>query len=319
MELWGILGYLFFFVSMAGIYAIATLGLNVHWGFTGLFNVGLAASFAIGAYASAILTLDPRPAHLGGFGLPIVLGWLGGAGMAGMGSLLVGIPTLRLKGDYLAIATLGIAATVVLIIRNEGWLANGVWGISGIPQPLHGWVSPQNYPMVYMVIVLLVLVAVYVLLEHLIRSPWGRVLRAIREDEIAAAAAGKNVFRFKMQSFILGSMLVGLAGSLYAHFIRFISPDAFNPIMGTFIIWIMLTVGGKGNNKGAVLGAFVVWCIWGGTEFFTNLLPAALTTRAGFIRIILIGVFLVIMLLKRPQGLLKEKRMDMKFIKSGAR
>jgi branched-chain amino acid transport system permease protein len=308
MDLAGISGYLFFFVTMAGIYAIATLGLNIHWGFTGLFNVGLSASFAIGAYSSAILTLEPRPEHLGGFGFPIIIGWIGGAVMAGLGALLVGIPTLRLKGDYLAIATLGIATTVVLVIRNEKWLSNGVWGLRDIPQPLHGIVEPHNYPSIYMVIVLLVLAGTYFILERLINSPWGRVLRAIREDEVAAMASGKNVFSFKTQSLVLGSMVIGLAGALYAHFIRFISPDAFNPIMSTFIIWIMLTVGGRANNKGAVLGAFVVWGIWGGTEFFTNFLSAAFTTRAGFIRIILIGLLLEVMLLKRPQGLLSEMK-----------
>lgn len=315
MDLAGISGYLVFFVTMAGIYAIATLGLNVHWGFTGLFNVGLSASFAIGAYTSAILTLAPGAEHLGGFDFPIIVGWIGGAVMAGIGALLVGIPTLRLTGDYLAISTLGIATTIVLVIRNEKWLANGVWGIRDIPQPLHGIVEPHNYPYIYMVIVLLVLAVIYLLLERFIQSPWGRVLRAIREDEIAATASGKNVFSFKVQSLVLGSMIVGLAGALYTHFIRFISPDAFNPIMSTFIIWIMLTVGGKANNKGAVLGAFVVWGIWGGTEFFTNYLPTAFTTRAGFIRIILIGLLLEVMLLKRPQGLLSELKTTTRSVK----
>jgi branched-chain amino acid transport system permease protein len=308
MDLGGISGYLLFFVTMAGIYAIATLGLNIHWGFTGLFNVGLSASFAIGAYTSAILTLVPVPEHLGGFGFPIIIGWIGGAIMAGIGALLVGIPTLRLKGDYLAIATLGIATTIVLVIRNEKWLSNGVWGIRDIPQPLHGIVEPHNYPLIYMILVLIVLAVTYFLLERFIKSPWGRVLRAIREDEVAATAAGKNVFSFKVQSLVLGSMVVGLSGALYTHFIRFISPDAFNPIMSTFIIWIMLTVGGKANNRGAILGAFVVWGIWVCTEFFTNFLPAAFTTRAGFMRIILIGLLLEIMLLKKPQGLLSEMK-----------
>ena len=309
MDLAGILSYLAFFIIMAGIYGIASLGLNVQWGYTGLFNVGIAASFAIGAYTSAILTTPYSQQYLGGFGAPILAGWLGGTVAAGLGAVLVGVPTLRLTGDYLAIVTLGIAGTIMLVIRNEGWLANGVWGIRDIPQPLHRLVSPSNYVWIYMVLVLALLLGTYLFIEKCLRSPWGRTLRAIREDEIAASAIGKNVFSFKMQSLVLGSMVIGLAGALYAHFIRYVSPDTFNPIMGTFIVWIMLTVGGKGNNLGAILGAFVVWAIWVGTEFLITSLPAALTTRAGFIRVILISVLLEFVLLKRPQGLIGERKL----------
>jgi branched-chain amino acid transport system permease protein len=308
MDLTGLFSYLAFFVIMAGIYAIATLGLNIQWGYTGLFNVGIAASFAIGAYTSAILTTAPSEQYLGGFGAPILVGWLGGAVAAGLGAVLVGVPTLRLTGDYLAIVTLGIAGVIMLVIRNEGWLANGVWGIRDIPRPLHNLVTPGNYVWIYMVLVLALLFGTYLLIEKCLNSPWGRSLKAIREDEIAASAIGKNVFSFKMQSLMFGSMIIGLAGALYAHFVRYVSPDTFNPIMGTFIVWIMLTVGGKGNNFGAIVGAFVVWAIWVGTEFLITSLPSALTTRAGFIRIVLISLLLEFVLLKRPQGLIGEKK-----------
>ncbi len=303
---------------MAGIYAIATIGLNIQWGYTGLFNVGLAASFAIGAYASAILTTAPAEQYIGGFGAPILIGWIGGVLMAGLGAVLVGAPTLRLTGDYLAIVTLGIATVIILVLRNEGWLANGVWGIRDIPQPFHEWVSPTQYVWIYLVLVLAILAGVYLFVQACVQSPWGRTLRAIREDEVAAAAIGKNVFGYKMQSLILGSMIIGLAGGLYASFVSYVSPDTFNPIMGTFIIWIMLTVGGKGNNLGAILGAFVVWAIWTGIEFLTTSLPADLMTRAGFIRIILIGLFLEVILLKRPQGLLGERKVVLEDVPSDA-
>lgn len=308
MDLSGILSYIAFFVITAGIYAIATIGLNIQWGYTGLFNVGLAASFAIGAYTSAILTTQPAPNYFGGFAAPIFIGWFCGAIMAGIAAVLVGLPTLRLTGDYLAIVTLAIAATIMLVIRNEAWLTNGVWGIRDIPQPLQTLVAPSNYVWIYMIIVVSFLIGVYLLIEKCLRSPWGRTLKSIRDDEIAASAIGKNVFSYKMQSLILGSMIIGLAGALYAHFVRYISPDTFNPIMGTFIVWIMLTVGGKGNNFGAILGAFVVWAIWVGTEFITVFLPSALTTRAGFIRVIFISLLLELVLLKRPQGMIGEKR-----------
>lgn len=318
MDLGGILNYFAFFVVMGGIYAIATIGLNIQWGYTGLFNVGLAASFAIGAYTSAILTTAPSEQYIGGFGAPILVGWIGGILMAGVGAVLVGAPTLRLTGDYLAIVTLGIATVIILVLRNESWLANGVWGIRDIPHPFHQWVSPTQYVWVYLVLVLAILAGVYLFVQTCVKSPWGRTLRAIREDEVAAAAIGKNVFGYKMQSLILGSMVIGLAGCLYASFVRYVSPDTFNPIMGTFIVWIMLTVGGKGNNLGAVLGAFVVWAIWTGIEFLTTSLPATLTTRAGFIRIILIGLFLEVILLKRPQGLLGERKVVLEDVPSDA-
>jgi branched-chain amino acid transport system permease protein len=315
MELGGIFAYLVSFAIMAGIYAVFSLGLNIQWGYTGLFNIGIAGFFCIGAYASSLIT-TPKPTgmyadyvhQIVALNLPFPVGLLGAALICGFVAFLIGIPTLRLGEDYLAIATIGIAETVRLIFNNEQWLANGPRGLAGLPQPLSEIVDARNYNYVYLLIVITVLVIIYLLIERAIRSPWGRVLRAIREDEVSAAMSGKNIFNFKMQSFIFGAMVMGIGGALYAHYTKAISPDVFTPLYGTFIIWVMVIAGGSGNNKGVVLGAFVVWAIWIGTQFITDFLPYNLKSRAPYIRFLIIGILLEIILIYRPRGILGEEK-----------
>jgi branched-chain amino acid transport system permease protein len=321
MELGGIVAYIVTLAITAGIYAIFCLGLNIQWGYTGLFNIGIAGFFCIGSYASAMIT-TPKPTgiyaqyvhQLFGLNLPFVFGLLGAALICGIIAFLIGIPTLRLGEDYLAISTLGIAETFRLIFNNEKWLANGARGLMGIPQPLQGLVDPRHYNYIYLIIVVFIMIIVYLLIERAVRSPWGRVLRAIREDEVSAAMSGKDIFNFKMQSFVFGAMIMGLGGALYAHATRAISPEVFTPLYGTFIIWVMLMAGGSGNNKGAILGAYVIWGIWIGTKFMTDLLPFALKARAPYIRFLLIGILLQVILLYRPQGLLGEEKKVSKLI-----
>ncbi len=315
MEFSGILSYIVSLVIMAGIYAIFSLGLNIQWGYTGLFNIGIAGFFCIGAYTSAMIT-TPMPSgiyaqyvhQIFGLNLPFIFGLLGAAIVCGIVALLIGIPTLRLGEDYLAIATLGIAETIRLIFNNEQWLANGPRGLMDMPQPFHSLVRPQNYNYIYLIITVLVMAIIYIAIEKAIRSPWGRVLRAIREDEGSASMSGKDVFNFKMQSLIFGSMVMGIAGALYAHYTKAISPSVFTPLYGTFIIWVMLMAGGSGNNKGAILGAYVIWGIWVGTKFMTDFLPYTLQSRAPYIRFLIIGILLEIILIYRPQGLLGEEK-----------
>jgi len=321
MELGGLIAYLVSLAIMAGIYAVFCLGLNIQWGYTGLFNIGIAGFFCIGAYTSAMIT-TPKPTgvyaqyvhQIFGLDFPFLFGLVGAAIVCGIIAFLIGIPTLRLREDYLAIATIGIAETFRLIFNNEHWLANGPRGLMGLPQPFQGLVDPKHYNYVYLVVVLVILLIIYLLIERAIRSPWGRVLRGIREDEISAATSGKDVFRFKMQSLIFGSMIMGIGGALYAHYTKAISPDVFTPLYGTFIIWVMLMAGGSGNNKGALLGAYVVWGIWIGTKFMTDLLPYTLKARAPYIRFLIIGILLEIILIYRPQGLLGEEKKISKMI-----
>lgn len=316
MEIVRILHFVAGFAVMASIYAIFALGLNVHWGYTGLFNIGIAGFFAIGAYVSALVTSPPPTGVLAdyvqqafGLNLPFPVGVIAAGLVCGLLAIPIGIPTLRLREEYLAMATIGIAETIRRVFNNERWLANGPQGLVGLAQPLKDLLPPNYYNFVYLAIVLVVLVAVYVALERGIRSPWGRVLRAIREDEVVTEAAGKNVFLFKMQSLVLGAVIMGIGGALYAHSVRAIQPSVFTPLFGTFIIWVMLILGGSGNNKGAVLGAFVVWTIWVGTGYaVTHLVPAALATRAPYLRLLVIGLLLVGILLTRPQGVLGEEK-----------
>lgn len=306
MELAGLLNYIVFFLTMTGIYAVLVLGLNIQWGFTGQINIGVAAFFAVGAYTSAILTTAPSPDHLGGFGLPFMAGVLGAMAIAAALGLFVALITVNLRGDYLAIASIGIAEIVRLTLKNEDWLTNGVRGIPAIPDPVSGLVQ-GSHPALFLSIVLIALGLIYFAVQRLFRSPWVRVLRAIRANEEAVMASGKSVTRFRIEAFVLGSAIMGLGGALYAHFTSFITPSAFAPMYGTFLVWVMLIAGGSGNNRGALLGTFVIWLVWTGTEMFTSQAPEEWITRISTIRIFLIGLILEIILILRPQGLLPER------------
>jgi branched-chain amino acid transport system permease protein len=326
----GYVNYLVFFSIQAGIFAVLCLGLNVQWGYTGLFNIGIAGFYAVGAYTSALLAgLPPAAGELrqvGGLNLPFAVGLLGAMGVSGILAFLISIPVLRLKEDYLAIATIGIAEVIRMVLQNEAWLSNGVWGIKQIPAPLAdsirpavesfldrhpefpGWLNrlvSNGYNWFYLAVVALVLVVFYWALTRLGESPWGRVLKAIREDEVVASFAGKDVFWFKMQSMVVGAMIMGAGGALYAHFAKFIDAPTFEPLFGTFLIWVMLIVGGSGSNRGAILGAFLVWGIWAGTDFFTGTVEME-GFRAASVRIFLIAVLLETVLLLKPQGILSS-------------
>ena len=305
MDLAGIVAYMPFFLGLVGIYAIMTLGLNVQWGMTGQFNIGIAGFFAVGAYTTAILTTGPADGWLGGFNLPFLVGLAGAVLVCLPVAWVVGRITANLRTDYLAIATIGIAEIIRLFVLNEGWLTHGTRGIPGIAKPLG--MGTLNYTLVILAFVALI----YVMVEVAQRSPWGRVLRAIRDSEPATAAAGKDIARFRLQAFVVGSCIMALGGGLYAHFVGFISPEAFRPLYGTFLVWVMLIAGGSGNNLGALLGALVVWIIWSSTELLAGLMPVALIGSESAFRIFLIGVLLQIILVTRPQGMLPERRPPM--------
>ena len=333
----GVISFLTFFATFVAIYAIFTLGLNVQWGYTGVFNFGVMAFFLVGANAAAIIAKPPANTeyvrYVGGFGdklafipvldsdqwLPFLFGIAGAAVFAGFLAFLLSIPTLRLREDYLAIATIGIAELLRRVTIEERGLVNGTRGLTGIPRPLGELVSTSDYKYVMLAIAVATLVLVYVAIERGIRSPWGRVLRALREDELTTAASGKNVFAFKSQGFVVGAMIMGIGGAIYAYANAAISPDTFTHFFGTFIFWAMLMVGGSGNNKGAILGAYVVWGFWTITlqlQGYTSehpgplglALPEVLQSRIFFIRDFMLGALIVVVLLLRPQGLLPEER-----------
>jgi branched-chain amino acid transport system permease protein len=304
----GWLSYGSFFLVFATTYAVIALGLNLQWGFTGLFNVGVAGFVAVGAYTSAILTTPEVAGRVGGFGWPVGLGWLAAMFTSGLAGLAIGLLTLRLRHDYLAITTFGVAVTIQLVATNAQKLTGGPFGVQFIPKPMQAWLGTGLlWNCAYLALVLVLLALVYVALETLVRSPWGRVLRAIREDETAAASLGKQAFVFRLQSFVIGSMLMGLGGALYAHFVGYVAPEDFLPIL-TFQLWAMLIVGGAGNNRGAVLGAFVVWAFWSGAgALLRGFVPQAEQARAAALQVVLIGVLIALMLVLRPRGMLGEE------------
>ncbi|MGF1523116.1 MAG: branched-chain amino acid ABC transporter permease [Leptolyngbyaceae cyanobacterium] len=312
MDLSGLINYGVFFLTLTGIYAILCLGLNIQWGYAGMLNIGVGAFFAVGAYTSTLVSVAPNDAYLGGFEAPVMVGVLLAMLLSGVLAFVIGLITLPLRSDYLAIATIGIAEIVRLLLKNEAWLTNGVRGIAGIPKPLT-WLTSTipalrtHGTWIMLLVVLIALGIVFGASDRAYRSPWGRVLRAVREDEPATIAAGKNVIGFRLQAFVLGSMVMGLAGALYAHFVGFISPEAFQPEFATFMVWVMLIAGGSGNTRGAIVGAFAIWGIWSGTELLTNRLPIAWIARASPLRLLLIGVLLQVILLMRPQGILPER------------
>jgi branched-chain amino acid transport system permease protein len=298
--------YLVAILTMGGIYALLTLGLNLHWGYTGLMNVGIAGFVTVGASTEAILTAPASPSHLGGFELPLAVGLLGAAAAAGAVAWLIGLTTLRLRSDYLAIATIGIGEILRMVARNEQWLTNGSQGMTNVPKAFDALRSPWS-EIAFLAVVLALVAVVYWLCERAYRSPWGRVQRAIRDNEYAAAAAGKHVERFRLESFVFGAMVMGLGGAMMAQLLRFVAPETAEPLMVTFLVWVMLVAGGSGNNRGAVVGAFGIWLLWSLTDYLTRFLPDTLEARASFVRIFLIGLALQLILIYRPQGLIGER------------
>lgn len=303
-----LLHYGLFFMTLALIYATTCLGLNLQWGFAGLFNVGVAAFAGIGAYTCAFLTAAPSAQHWGGFGLPVPLGWIGAMLTAGVASGLVGAATLRLRADYLAIATFGAAASLQLVMLNAQTFTGGPFGIALIPRPF-GFLAPAPlaFSAANLLLVATVAAIAFLALERLTSSPWGRALRAMREDETAATSLGKSPARLRMQAFVLGGALMGLGGAMQAQFFGFISPDNYLPAL-TFLVWVMLVIGGSGSNRGAVAGAVAVWGLWTlSGSLIATVLPAELQARGASLRLVIIGVALAAMLIARPRGLFGER------------
>jgi branched-chain amino acid transport system permease protein len=299
-----LLGYVAFFFTTALVFALISLGLNLQWGLTGLFNVGVAGFVAIGAYTSALMTTPDDPVRLGGFGLPILAGWLGAMLVAGIAAAITGFATLRLKSDYLAITTFGVAVVVQLVALNAQSITGGAFGVGFIPRPFATLAeTPIYFNLANLAVVFAVTLVAYLALQHLARSPWGRVLKALREDERAAISLGKSARFYRVQAFAVGGALMGLAGAVQAHFIGFIAPDNYTPML-TFQVWVMLIVGGSGNNRGAVIGSVLVWAIWAGSGALVSwLAPADQQARAAALQIVAIGVMLCVILLIRPNGL----------------
>ncbi|TCS61130.1 amino acid/amide ABC transporter membrane protein 2 (HAAT family) [Primorskyibacter sedentarius] len=341
-------------LNMGLISAVMSLGVNLQWGFAGLFNVGVMGFVALGGLATVLVSMPPvaeawaaggmrvilgllvgagvvaaavfawgrlhgrlrglvvfgvlvagfflfrsvydagvaaveaiNPAttgYLGGLGLPVLVAWPVGGLLAAGVAWVIGKTALGLRSDYLAIATLGIAEIIIAVLKNEDWLARGVKNVIGLPRPLPYEIDLQNDPgfvetaaglgldattastlyvkLGYGLLFAAVLIVLLVLAELALKSPWGRMMRAIRDNETAARAMGKDVTGRHLQVFILGSAICGIAGAMMTTLDGQLTPGSYQPLRYTFLIWVMVIVGGSGNNLGAVLGGFLIWFLW---------------------------------------------------------
>ena len=293
----------------------------------------------------AIEAVEPaKSGYLGGFGLPILLSWAVGAVVAGIVAMLVGRIALGLRSDYLAIATLGISEIMIYILKNEDWLARGVKNVSGLPRPVpyeidlqqKAWLnqlaeaSGQSVAnassiivkLCYLSLFVAVLVGLFWLAEKALRAPWGRMMRAIRDNEVAAEAMGKDVKGRHLQIFILGSAVLGLAGAMLTTLDGQFTPHSYQPLRFTFLVWVMVIVGGSGNNYGAIIGGFIIWFFWIEAEPIGLWLMDALTAgldadsplrvhlleSAAHTRLMTMGVIMLLVLRFSPKGLIPEAK-----------
>jgi len=401
-------------LNMGLISAIMAMGVNMQWGYAGLFNVGIMGFVALGGLAAVLVSMDPVPeawaaggpqaigalilgaaiifgatvvwtrlpkgmtralamlaillvgflifralfdsavaaiekvnpagtGYLGGLGLPVVLAWPIGGALAAGAAWLIGKTALGLRSDYLAIATLGIAEIIIAILKNEEWLTRGVKNVNGIPRPVPYEIDLQNDPgfvdrvtgwgldpvtassvfvkLCYAGLFLTVLLIIIWLAEKALRSPWGRMMRAIRDNEVAAEAMGKNVKGRHLQIFIIGSAVCGVAGAMMTSLDGLLTPGTYQPLRFTFLVWVMVIVGGSGNNFGAVLGGFLIWYLWVEVEPLGRLLMDIITSgmaegywlkehlleSAAHMRLLTMGLIMVLVLRFSPRGLIPEK------------
>ena len=398
-------------LNMGLISAIMALGLNLQWGFAGLFNVGVMGFVALGGLAAVLVSMPPVPAawsagglrvilgllagaavivaaaqvvnrmkrfripamiavlvagfflyrwifdggvaaveavnpasegYLGGLGLPVLLAWPVGGLLAAGAAWLIGKPALGLRSDYLAIATLGIAEIVVAVMKNEDWLARGVKNVSGLPRPVPYEIDLQNAPefteraaslgfdpvtastlwvkLLYAGLFAVVLAILLILAQRALHSPWGRMMRAIRDNETAAEAMGKDVTGRHLQIFILGSAICGIAGAMMTTLDGQLTPGTYQPLRFTFLIWVMVIVGGSGNNFGAVLGGMLIWFAWVQVEPLGRWLLELLTSgmsegplkahlldSAAHMRLLTMGILMLVVLRFSPRGLIPER------------
>ena len=276
------------------IYAIFALSLNVEVGYTGLFNFGHVAFFAIGAYTSALLTLA---------GVPFVWSLPAALAMAGLCGFLLSIPALKLQGDYFGIATLGFGEILRMIVNNEVWLTKGPMGLPGIPRPELFGIVFDSLPR-YLVLSSCFALLTFAVLGFVVLSPFGRALKAVRDDETAAEILGKNAYRFKIKSFAIGSVFAGLAGVLWAHYTTFIGPGDFT-LTETILVLLIVVMGGKGTFMGPVVGAVVLIVFQESVRFLR--LPPEWTRLLGPLQQMIFGLLLVVLMVFRPEGIIREK------------
>ncbi len=288
------LSYLVAVLIIAGIYALLTLGLNLHYGFTGLINFGHVGFFAIGAYASALVVLA---------GWPVALGFAAAIVLAAIAALPLGLLALRLHEEYLAIVSLGFSEIVRVVIVSEEGLTRGVQGLAGIPRLFVSLGIGSGAELAYLALVLACNVAAVLFILRLVRSPFGTLIAAIRDDEVAVTALGKFPAGAKIRVFMIGAGLAGLAGALYAHYMAYLVPDQFIPLV-TFYVWMAMILGGVGSVPGAVIGTGVLIGLLESSRFLRDLLPGVMEIQMANVRLGLVGLGILVLTLYRPQGIM---------------
>lgn len=289
--------YLVAILTIAGIYVILALALNLQYGLTGLVNFGVIGFFGLGAYASGITTET--------FGQPFIIGMAMAAIVGTIAGAAVALLSLRLSGDFLAIVTLGFAETVRLTLNNEDWLTRGPRGFIIMTRPVIDGLTRSETAWFILGVVALFALIVLLLMLRISATAFGRVLRAIREDDLVPATLGKNVFLYRLKAFAIGAMITAAAGSLYAHYTQTITPDNFTTPVA-ILVWMSVIVGGAGNNFGVVIGALAVTALYEGTRFLAPWLPMLDAEQMSALRFILIGTALIVVIRFRPEGLLPE-------------
>ncbi len=306
--------YLASVLTIGAIFCIFALALNVRYGWMGELDISLFAFVAIGAYISGVTTLPPSalppPDHyILGLHLPFLVGVLFAMAVCGVLSTIVGAIALRsLRGDYFAITTVATTLIIYAVISQNTYIFDGFAGLYGLPQPFNGALNldPDVYALFYLVLVLAVLLLVYLFLERLYRSPFGRALRSAREDERAAEAFGRNVYLLKLKAYVIGGVIAGMGGAFLAHFLSAFNPYAWDTAE-VFLLYAALFVGGAGNQRGVLVGTFFVAVL---IQEATRYLPAipGHPEAESAIRFILIGLLIIAVLRFRPQGLIPEPR-----------
>jgi branched-chain amino acid transport system permease protein len=308
VALTGVASFLVSTATIAFIYALLAIGLNVHYGYTGLLNFGHVAFFAAGAYTAALLTMPPPGPtgdYLVGVGLAMPWGFpvsLAAAAVAGgVLAALVGLTSVRLGTHYLAVATFALAGIFQDVLVNEAWLTRGTFGLNSVPKPGRAALGADAWQVAYLLFAAAATLGVYLLVERLMDAPFGRLLKGIREDETAAAMLGKDTDRVKLKSFAIGGAVAGFAGAVYAHYIGSVVAVTFVSLL-TFLVWVALLLGGVGSNRGAVLGAFVLILFREVTRYLPDV-PGH-PSLVPSLRFVVVGLLLVVVVRFRPAGLL---------------
>lgn len=280
---------------IALIYVLLSLGLTLQYGLTGLINFGHVGFFAIGAYASALLVMN---------GAPFIVGFAGAALLAGIAAWPIGLVSLRLRDDYFAVVTLGFSEVVRIVLTSERWLTNGVQGIPGIPRLYSGLGGAAGQFATFATIMAVTVAAAW-MIRRIAGSPFGRIIEAIRDNEEAVQALGKDPPRFKIQVLVVGAALAGIAGAFYAHYITYIVPEQYIPLV-TFYVWMAIIMGGVGRVSGAVIGSVILMAFLEGSRFIRDIIPGISEVDMASVRIGLVGLLLILFIIYRPQGLMGD-------------